>query len=86
VTGGLDAAMRQAREAAGDHDVCIAGGASTVQQALRSGMLDILHQHITPVTLGAGERLLADVGGLTLEPFDVVASPVVTHVSPRVLR
>jgi hypothetical protein len=38
------------------------------------------------VTLGAGERLMADVGGLTLEPFDVVGSPVVTHVSPRVLR
>jgi hypothetical protein len=47
-------------------------------------MLDELFLHIVPVILGAGERLLEDVGQPTLEPVGVVASPAVTHVKYRV--
>jgi dihydrofolate reductase len=64
----------------------IAGGASAVQQYLRAGLLDELYLHIAPVLLGAGERLLEDVGNPTLEPIQVVASPAVTHVKYRVVR
>ena len=64
----------------------IAGGASAVQQYLAAGRLDELTLHIVPLTLGAGERLLDDVGRLALEPVKVVASPAVTHVTYRVLR
>jgi len=86
VTDGIESALSQARAAAGDRDVSIAGGASTVRQFLRAGLLDQLYLHIAPVVLGAGERLLEDVGDPTLEPVEVVASPTVTHVKYRVVR
>jgi dihydrofolate reductase len=85
VTDGIESALEQARAAAGERDVSIAGGASTVRQYLRAGLLDELYLHISPVILGAGERLLEDVGDPTLEPVKVVASPAVTHVKYRVV-
>jgi dihydrofolate reductase len=84
VTDGIGSALEQARAAAGDGDVAVAGGASVVRQYLAAGMLDELHLHIVPVILGAGERLLEDVGDPALEPVGVVASPAVTHVRYRV--
>src|SRR5919199_1039399 len=75
-----------ARAAARERDVMIAGGASAVQQYLRAGLLDELYLHIAPVILGAGERLLEDVGNPTLEPVQGVASPAATHVKYRVVR
>jgi len=84
VTDGIRAALDRAREAAGDLDVSIAGGASAVQQYLRAGLLDELYLHIVPVVLGGGERLLEDVGDPVLEPVKVVASPAVTHIRYRV--
>jgi dihydrofolate reductase len=86
VTGGIESALEQARAAAGDRDVMIAGGASAVQQYLAAGLLDELYLHIVPVLLGAGERLLEGVGDPRLEPVQVVASPAVTHVKYRVGR
>ena len=86
VDDGIDAALEQARAAAGELDVSIAGGASTVNQYLAAGHLDALYLHIVPIVLGAGERLLVDVGDPVLEPVDVVASPGVTHVKYRVVR
>jgi dihydrofolate reductase len=86
VTDGIESALEQAREAAGDGDVAIAGGAGAVRQYLAAGLLDQLHLHIVPIVLGAGERLLEDVGDPTLEPVEVVASPAVTHVKYRVVR
>ena len=86
VTDGIESTLEQARAAAGDLDVSIAGGASAVNQYLAAGLLDELHLHVVPVTLGAGERLLEDVGRLALEPIEVVASPAVTHLKYRVLR
>jgi dihydrofolate reductase len=84
VTDGIESALRQARSAAGDKDVQIAGGAQTVQQYLRVGLLDELYLHIVPVILGAGERLLENVGDPNLEPINVIASPAVTHVKYRI--
>jgi dihydrofolate reductase len=84
VTDGIGSALDQARAAAGDLDVSIAGGASTVDQYLAAGLLDELYLHIVPVVLGAGERLLVDVGDPTLEPVEVVPSPAVTHIRYRV--
>lgn len=86
VTDGIESALEQARAAAGDKDVAIAGGASAVQQCLTAGMLDELYLHIVPIILGAGERLLENVGDPTLEPVKVVASPSVTHVKYRIVR
>ena len=86
VTNGIESALEQARAAAGDQDVKIIGGASVIQQYLAAGLLDELQLHIAPVVLGAGERLLEDVGDPMLEPIDVVASPAATHVKYRVAR
>ena len=86
VADGIESALEQARAAAGDDDVAIAGGAQAVQQYLRAGLLDELYLHIVPVVLGAGERLLENVGDPTLRPIDVIASPTVTHIRYRVVR
>jgi dihydrofolate reductase len=86
VTDGIESALRQARSAAGDQDVAIAGGAHTVQQYLKARLLDELYLHIVPVVLGAGERLLEDVGDPTLEPVEVIASSAVTHIRYRIVR
>jgi dihydrofolate reductase len=84
VTDGIESAAAQARAAAGEQDVMIAGGAQTVHQALAAGLLDELFLHVIPVVLGAGERLLENVGDPTLEPVEVIASPAVTHIRYRV--
>jgi dihydrofolate reductase len=84
VTDGIESALEQARAAAGDKHVSIAGGASTVNQYLAAGHLDELFLHIAPVVLGAGERLFDGVGDPRLEPVEVIASPVVTHVRYRI--
>ncbi|BCJ28952.1 dihydrofolate reductase family protein [Actinocatenispora sera] len=86
VTDGVEAAVAAARRAAGDSDVLVAGGASTVNQALAAGLLDELFLHVSPVVLGSGERLFAGVGDPRLTPVEVVGSPTVTHVRYRVRR
>jgi dihydrofolate reductase len=62
----------------------VAGGASTVQQALRAGAIDELILNVAPVILGSGERLLDGVTGVALEALEVAASPHATHVRYRV--
>ena len=86
VTAGIESALRQARSAAGNKDIEIAGGAHAVQQYLRAGLLDELYLHVVPVVLGAGERLLENVGDPTLKPIEVIASPAVTHIRYRISR
>jgi dihydrofolate reductase len=86
VTDGIESALEQARAAAGDQDVQIAGGASTVNQYLAAGLLDELFLHIVPVLLGGGERLLHDAGDPALEIAETIPSPAVTHVRYRIAR
>jgi len=86
VTDGIEDALDKAQAAAGDQNVSIAGGASTVRQVIAAGRLDELYLHIVPVVLGAGERLLEDVGDPVMEPVKVVASPAVTHIKYRIVR
>ncbi len=84
VTDGIQAAMSQARDAAGEKGVAIAGGAATVQQFLAAGLIDELRLHIAPIVLGAGERLFERVGKVKLEQLGVSGSDLVTHVRYRV--
>jgi dihydrofolate reductase len=84
VTDGFDAAMAAARDVAGDAEIDIAGGASTVRQALAAGVVDELTLDIAPVLLGGGERIFDDVPDLALDIVDVVHSPFATHVRYRV--
>jgi dihydrofolate reductase len=80
VTDGIESALRQAREAAGDRDVAIMGGADTVNQYLAAGLIDELWLHIAPVIFGDGKRLFEDVSTQKLKVLDVHSTPVVTHV------
>jgi dihydrofolate reductase len=88
VTEGIEAALEQARAAAGDKNVAIGGGASVVQQYLRAGLLDELQIHVAPVLLGGGVRLFDGeaTGPVTLEATRVLASSHVTHLKFRVVK
>src|SRR5579884_2997896 len=80
VTEGFDAALAQAREAAGEREVAIAGGASTIRQALRAGAIDQLTLDIAPVLLGSGERIFDGLPDRGFEPVEVTHTRHATHV------
>jgi len=88
VTDGLESALDQARDAARDKNVDIAGGADVLQQVIKAGLLDELQIHFAPVLLGDGIRLFDQLGSddLELEPTRVIDSPSVTHVRYRVVK
>ena len=77
---GVEEAVRQAREVAGDKDVQVSGGANVAQQALDAGLLDELHIHVAPVLLGSGVRLFDRPKLRTIELVRSVESPQVTHL------
>jgi len=84
VTEGIEAALEEARTAAGEKDVHVAGGATAVQQYLAAGLVDELQVNLAPVLLGSGTRLF-DGPPAELELIRVVEAPVVTHLKYRVL-
>jgi dihydrofolate reductase len=87
VTDGFDSALEQASEVAGENGVVdIAGGASTVCQALDAGRLDELVVDVAPVVLGRGESLFGDLHAVELTPVEVGHSPRATHIRYRVSR
>jgi dihydrofolate reductase len=88
VTEGIEAALEQARAAAGDKNVAIGGGANVVQQYLRAGLIDEFQVHLVPVLLDDGVRLFEDelAGSVELECTRVVDSPGVTHLRYRVVK
>ncbi|SDD70090.1 RibD C-terminal domain-containing protein [Sanguibacter gelidistatuariae] len=82
VYDGVDDAYAEASDAAGDLDVRLGGGASTIQQFLAAGLVDEIHVALVPLLLGAGERLFGDLGA-GAEDFacvEMVASSAVTHI------
>ncbi|MEY4932196.1 MAG: hypothetical protein RLZZ403_516, partial [Pseudomonadota bacterium] len=85
VTGGIHEALERARDAANGKDVRIGGGANTIQQYLRAGLIDEMHFAISPVLLGSGERLFegVDARALGYECIQLVASEKATHVVLR---
>lgn len=86
ITDGFDAAYARARETAGDDGVDIAGGASTVRQALAAGVVDELTLDIAPVLLGSGERIFEGIRTFDMEPVEVLQSPLATHIRYRRVR
>src|SRR5262245_13029620 len=81
VTDGIEAALERAANAAGDRDVSVGGGAATIQQYLRAGLVDEMAVHVVPVLLGGGERLFdnLDGGPPGYECVDLVSSPAAAH-------
>jgi dihydrofolate reductase len=87
VTDGIESALAQAKEAAGDKDVKLSGGANAAQQYLAAGLVDEMQLSIAPVLRGGGERLFENVGAeLQLEQTRVVHTPEVTHIRYRILK
>ena len=85
VTGGIHEALDEARKAANGMDVRIGGGANTIQQCLRAGLIDEMHFSIAPILLGGGERLFERVNlrALGYECVQFVASEKATHTVLR---
>jgi dihydrofolate reductase len=84
---GVDEAIARAREAAGDKDVFVMGGANVIRQALRAGHVEELSISIAPVVLGGGKRLFEGFDqSLKLEHLNLLQSPFATHITYRVGR
>lgn len=82
VTDGIEAALRQARDAARGKDIRIGGGVSTVRQYLHAGLIDELHLAMSPVLLGAGENLFTglDLPALGYACADRASTSYATHM------
>ena len=77
VTGGIEAALERAKEVAGDRDVRLGGGVSTIRQYLSARLIDELQLVIAPVLLGAGEHLFTGVD------MNALGYECVRHVAGR---
>lgn len=88
VNDGIESALKLARDAAGDRDVRIGGGAETILQYLNAGLVDDFTITLAPVFFGIGVRLFDEVDAerIALEPVRVQPSPMVTHLSYSVRR
>ena len=86
VTDGIESALAQAREVAGDRSIHIAGGVSTINQYLAAGLIDELMLQISPTIVGEGLRLFEGVGPVDLELIASRGASLVTHVRYRVRR
>ncbi len=82
VTGGIEAALQRAIEAAGGKDVRLGGGLATIRQYLRARLVDEMHIAISPILLGSGEHLVAgiDLPALGYRCAEHVATAAATHV------
>ena len=85
ITGGINEALKEARAAAGDRDIRVGGGVSTVQQFLSARLIDELHLAVSPVLLGTGESLFNGINLRTLgyECTESVAGERATHIFLR---
>jgi dihydrofolate reductase len=84
VTDGVEAAVEQAKQAAGDGDLLLAGGAEAAQQCLAAGLVDEMQLSLVPILLGSGARLFDNLGGVKgFEQVEAVEAPGVTHLTYR---
>ena len=88
VTDGIESALSQAKEVAGDRNVNIAGGARTVQQFLKAGAIDEIQLHVLPFLFGNGVRLFDNHGSgqTNLEPSRIVEGSAATHMKYIILK
>jgi dihydrofolate reductase len=88
VTDGIESALEQAKDAAGDKDVAVMGGAEIGQQYIRAGLLDEISIHLVPVLFGGGTWLFEHLGGehIQLETVEVIETPAATHLRLRIVK
>lgn len=82
VIDGIAAALEQASEAAGEKNVKIGGGVSTVRQYLQAGLVDEMHLAISPVVFGQGEAMFAGLNlpALGFRVIEHAATDAATHI------
>ena len=87
VTDGVESAIHQAKQAAGDKDVVVCT-ATILQQCLNAGLMDEIHVDVAPLLLGNGVRLFdcLRVAPVALESIHVVEAPGVTHLGFRIIK
>jgi dihydrofolate reductase len=85
VTDGIEAALERAREAAGDKDVSLGGGAQACQQYLAAGLVDEMTLNVAPILLGGGARLFENVGvpDRGFELVEAIDGPQASHLRYR---
>jgi len=88
VTDGIESALAQARVAAGDRDVRIAGGGATILEYVNAGLIDEFAIALSPVLFGSGIRLFegVDAGRLALVPLHTKPTQRVTHLTYSVRK
>ena len=86
MTEGIESALEQAKTAAGDKDISLAGGANAIQQFIKAGLTDEIEIHLVPILLGGGTRLLENLGEAKLEKIRVIDSPQVTHLKFQIKK
>ena len=86
VTGGVEQALKQAREAAGDKDVTVMGGAETGRQFLAAGLVHEISIHLVPVVLGGGTPMFTGGLQVELENISSLQTAAATHLRFRVRR
>jgi dihydrofolate reductase len=82
VTEGIHVALDRAKQAAGDRDVKIGGGVSTVRQYLEANLIDSIHYAMSPVVLGSGEAMFTgvDLPALGFQVVERAATDLAMHV------
>lgn len=86
---GIEAALKDAREVAGDENVTVMGGADLGGQFIAAGLVDELSIHLVPVMFGRGKRLFEGLPGeqhMRLEPLSTISTPNATHLRFRIMR
>jgi dihydrofolate reductase len=88
VTDGIESAVAQAREAAGDKEVVVMGGGQICHQVLAAGLADIVRLHVAPVVLGDGTRLFPAGAAPTysLDLVESISTPAAQHLTYRVKK
>ena len=88
VTDGIESALQQAQDVAGEEDVVIVGGAKLGRAYIAAGLVDEIMIHLVPVLFGSGTRMFEDmgIGHRWLEVVEVVDRPLATHIRYRVAR
>ena len=86
VTDGIESALEQAQEAAGEKDVTVMGGADLGRQYIAAGLVDEIQIHLAPVLFGSGTRMFGELGEghLNLEPIETIETPAATHLRFRI--
>ena len=88
INDGIQSALEKARQSAGGKDIRIQGGANTIQQFLRAGLVDEFFIHIASVLLGSGIRLFdgIDKDQYEIQIIEVIPSNLTTHLRYRLTK